>query len=48
MATIAISTRKTATGKRYDVRYRLGGRTYPASGRALSRPNVKRRHVATS
>lgn len=29
MATISISTRKTASGKRYDVRYRLGGRTYP-------------------
>lgn len=29
MATITITTRKTATGKRYDVRYRLGGRAYP-------------------
>ena len=29
MATITISTRKTASGKRYDVRFRLGGRTYP-------------------
>lgn len=29
MATISISTRKTASGKRYDVRYRLGGRAYP-------------------
>ena len=29
MATITISTRKTASGKRYDVRYRLGGRAYP-------------------
>ena len=29
MATITINTRKTASGKRYDVRYRLGGRTYP-------------------
>ena len=29
MATITISTRKTASGKRYVVRYRLGGRMYP-------------------
>ncbi len=29
MATITISTRKTEAGPRYDVRYRLGGRTYP-------------------
>jgi hypothetical protein len=29
MATISISTRKTASGKRYDVRYRLGGRANP-------------------
>lgn len=29
MATITISTRKTSSGKRYDVRYRLGGRAYP-------------------
>ena len=29
MATISISTRKTASGRRYDVRYRLGGRAYP-------------------
>lgn len=29
MATVTISTRKTASGRRYDVRYRLGGRTYP-------------------
>jgi integrase len=29
MATIMITTRTTATGRRYDVRYRLGGRAYP-------------------
>ena len=29
MATIMITTRSTASGKRYDVRYRLGGRAYP-------------------
>ncbi len=29
MATIMITTRTTASGKRYDVRYRLGGRAYP-------------------
>jgi len=29
MATISISTRKTASGRRYDVRFRLGGRAYP-------------------
>ena len=29
MATITISTRTTASGRRYDVRYRLGGRAYP-------------------
>jgi len=29
MATISINTRTTAAGKRYDVRYRLGGRMYP-------------------
>lgn len=30
MATISITMRGTASGRRYDVRYRLGGRTYPA------------------
>jgi len=29
MATIMVITRTTATGRRYDVRYRLGGRAYP-------------------
>jgi integrase len=29
MATIVITDRKTGSGKRYDVRYRLGGRGYP-------------------
>ena len=29
MATISINTRTTGTGQRYDVRYRMGGRTYP-------------------
>lgn len=29
MATVTITKRTTGSGKRYDVRYRLGGRTYP-------------------
>lgn len=29
MATISIHTRRTASGRRYDVLYRLGGRAYP-------------------
>ncbi len=29
MATVVIGTRRTKSGPRYDVRYRLGGRTYP-------------------
>jgi integrase len=29
MATVTITTRETRSGRRYDVRYRLGGRMYP-------------------
>ena len=29
MATITITTRRTASGPRFVVRYRLGGRAYP-------------------
>ena len=50
MATITISKRKTACGKRYDVRYRLGGRSYPVvrAGTFKTEREAKARHALVS
>ncbi len=51
MASLAITTRQTASGPRYVVRYRLGGRAYPlvhgGSFRTLKEARARRDLVAS-
>jgi hypothetical protein len=47
MPSLTITTRRTKSGPRYVVRYRLGGRSYPSSTAAPSRRSATPRPVAT-